>query len=42
MRNNVKNKKFPHIKFVPNEISVNSNYKYDWCHLIDFGYKDQC
>jgi hypothetical protein len=42
MRNNVKNNKFPHIKFVPDEISVNSNYKYDWCDLVDFGYKDQC
>ncbi|CAF1389198.1 unnamed protein product [Adineta steineri] len=26
----------------PNEILVNSNYRYDWVQLVDFGYKDRC
>ncbi len=26
----------------PNEVLVNSNYKYDWVGLVDFGYTDKC
>ncbi|CAF3924988.1 unnamed protein product [Rotaria sp. Silwood1] len=26
----------------PNEALVNSNYRYDWVELVDFGYTDKC
>ncbi|CAM4799571.1 unnamed protein product [Rotaria magnacalcarata] len=26
----------------PNEIIINSNFRYDWSSLVDFGYTDQC
>ena len=26
----------------PNEVLVNSNYRYDWVELVDFGYTDKC
>jgi hypothetical protein len=41
MRDNVKNNKTPNPKLIPNEIAINSNYKYDWANLVDFGYTDK-
>jgi hypothetical protein len=26
----------------PNEVIINSNYRYDWVDLVDFGYTDKC
>ncbi|CAF3706730.1 unnamed protein product [Rotaria socialis] len=26
----------------PNDVIVNSNLRYDWAHLVDFGYTDKC
>ena len=26
----------------PNDITVNSNFRYDWALLVDFGYTDKC
>ena len=30
------------IQHYRNEIIVNSNFKFDWANLVDFGHKDQC
>ncbi|CAF4178018.1 unnamed protein product, partial [Rotaria sordida] len=42
IRKNIRNNKFPNPQLVPNEIAVNSNLKYDWANLVDFGYTDKC
>jgi hypothetical protein len=42
MRENVRNKKRPSPQLLPNEFAVNSNLKYDWANLVDFGYTDKC
>ncbi|CAF1502861.1 unnamed protein product [Rotaria sordida] len=42
IRKNIRNNKFPNPQLVPNEIAVNSNFKYDWANLVDFGYTDKC
>jgi hypothetical protein len=42
MRKNVRNNKSPNPQLVPNEFAVNSNIRYDWADLVDFGYTDKC
>ncbi|CAF4254142.1 unnamed protein product [Adineta steineri] len=42
MRKMIHNNRLADLGFVPNEIIVNSNLRYDWVDLVDFGYKDQC
>lgn len=26
----------------PNEVIINSNFRYDWCSMVDFGHKENC
>ncbi|CAF0987770.1 unnamed protein product [Adineta ricciae] len=42
MRENTKMDRTPNPKRIPHELAVNSNYRYDWAGLVNFGYKDQC
>ncbi|CAF1452290.1 unnamed protein product [Rotaria magnacalcarata] len=42
MRKMIHNNKLADLGFFPNEIVVNSNLRYDWANLVDFGYKDKC
>lgn len=42
MRHNVKNDKYPDVRLFKEEIMINSNFRYDWCHDVDFGYNEQC
>jgi hypothetical protein len=42
MRKNLKDKKLPNPELVPNELAINSNFRYDWPDLVDFGFKDKC
>ncbi|CAF0975099.1 unnamed protein product [Didymodactylos carnosus] len=42
MRKNVRNNKSPNPRLVPHEFAVNSNFRYDWADLVDFGYTDKC
>ncbi|CAF1321616.1 unnamed protein product [Adineta steineri] len=42
MRKMIHNNRLADLGFVPNEIIVNSNLRYDWANLVDFGYKNQC
>ncbi len=32
----------PNPRLVPNELAINSNFKYDWADLVDFGCTDKC
>jgi hypothetical protein len=42
MRKNIKDDKLIDMGLFPNEIVVNSNLRYDWANLVDFGYRDKC
>jgi hypothetical protein len=42
MRTMIHNNRLADLGFVPNEIIVNSNLRYDWANLVDFGYTDKC
>ncbi|CAF2720833.1 unnamed protein product [Rotaria sp. Silwood2] len=42
MRKNARDKKLPNPRLITNEFAVNSNYRFDWAGLVDFGYTDQC
>ena len=42
MRKNARENKRPDPSLIPNEIAVNSNLKYDWAGLVDFGHTDKC
>jgi hypothetical protein len=42
MRRNMREKKFPDMGLSPDEMVVNSNFRYDWANAVDFGYTDQC
>jgi hypothetical protein len=42
MRKNVKNNKLADLGRFPNEVVVNSNFRYDWASLVDFCYTDKC
>ncbi|CAF1003782.1 unnamed protein product [Rotaria sordida] len=42
MRKMIHNNRLADLGFVPNEIIINSNLRYDWANLVDFGYKDKC
>jgi hypothetical protein len=42
MRKNVRNNKSPNPRLIPNEFAINSNFKFDWADLVDFGYTDKC
>jgi hypothetical protein len=42
MRKMIDNNRLADLGFVSNEIIVNSNLKYDWANLVDFGYTDKC
>jgi len=42
MRKNLKNNKLPDLGRFSNEVVVNSNFRYDWANLVDFGYTDKC
>jgi hypothetical protein len=42
MRKNGRNNERPNPHLIPNEIAINSNFRYDWAGLVDFGYTDQC
>ncbi|CAF1023456.1 unnamed protein product [Adineta steineri] len=37
MRKNAKDNTTPNSELVPNEFAINSNYRYDWANLVDFG-----
>lgn len=41
-RRNTKNHLFPDLGIFQNEITVNSNYRYDWVSAVDFGQTDRC
>ncbi len=42
MRKNLKNNQLADVGRFPNEVVVNSNIRYDWTNLVDFGYTDKC
>jgi hypothetical protein len=42
MRKNLKNYILADLGCFPNEVVVNSNLRYDWANLVDFGYTDKC
>ena len=42
MRKMIRNNQLADLGFFPNELVVNSNLRYDWSNLVDFGYKDKC
>ncbi|CAF1078887.1 unnamed protein product [Rotaria sordida] len=42
MRQLINDNKSSNVFFFNNDIFINSNYRYDWINLVDFGYKDQC
>ncbi|CAF1446706.1 unnamed protein product [Rotaria sp. Silwood1] len=42
MRKMIHNNRLADLGFHRNEIIVNSNLRYDWSNLVDFGYKDKC
>ncbi len=42
MRKMIQNNLLSDLGFVSNEILVNSNLRYDWANLVDFGYTDKC
>ncbi|CAF1428786.1 unnamed protein product [Didymodactylos carnosus] len=42
MRKNIKDDKSIDMGIFSNEIVVNSNLRYDWASLVDFGYTDKC
>lgn len=42
MRENARNNKLPSLQLMPNEIFLNSNFRYDWARAVDFGYTDKC
>jgi len=42
MRKMIDNNRLADLGFVSNEIIVNSNLRYDWANLVDFGYTDKC
>ncbi|CAF1019675.1 unnamed protein product [Adineta steineri] len=42
MRKNAKDNTTPNSELVPNEFAINSNYRYDWANLVDFGFTDKC
>lgn len=41
-RKNIKNNLTASAALIPNEFGVNSNFRFDWANLVDFGYTDQC
>jgi NRPS condensation-like uncharacterized protein len=42
MRKMIQNNRLADLGFVSNEIIVNSNLRYDWTNLVDFGYTNKC
>ena len=42
MRKMIHNNRLADLGFVPNEIIVNSNLRYDWANLVDFDYTNRC
>ncbi|CAF2883993.1 unnamed protein product [Rotaria sp. Silwood2] len=42
MKKMIHNNRLADLGFFSNEIVVNSNLRYDWANLVDFGYKDKC
>ncbi len=42
MRRMLQNNLLANMVFFSNDIFVNSNYRYDWANLVDFGYTDKC
>lgn len=42
MKNITFNNLTPKIDYFPNEIMVNSNLRFDWSELVDFGYHGKC
>ena len=42
MRSNARTKKMADRRLLANELAVNSNFKYDWANLVDFGLTDRC
>jgi hypothetical protein len=42
MRDNMKNDKLIDMGLFPNNMVANSNLRYDWASLVDFGYTDKC
>lgn len=42
MRKNARAKHMADRRLLPNELAVNSNFKFDWANAVDFGYTDQC
>jgi hypothetical protein len=42
LRKNIKNNLTTNPTLIPNEFAVNSNFRYDWSSLVDFGYTDKC
>jgi hypothetical protein len=42
MRKNVRNNNLIDMGIFPHEFVVNSNLRYDWAGLVDFGYRNKC
>ncbi|CAF3479320.1 unnamed protein product [Rotaria sp. Silwood2] len=42
MKSITRNNLTPNVGYFANEVTVNSNFRYDWVDLVDFGYKDKC
>ncbi|CAF2060024.1 unnamed protein product [Rotaria magnacalcarata] len=42
MKSIVRDDLTPNLGYFANEVTVNSNLRYDWADLVDFGYKNKC
>jgi hypothetical protein len=42
LRKTVNNNQLLDMGLFPNEAMINSNFRYDWANLVDFGYTDKC
>ncbi|CAF2705735.1 unnamed protein product [Rotaria sp. Silwood2] len=42
LRKIVRQNSMPNLGPFPNDITVNSNFRFDWALLVDFGYTDKC
>jgi len=41
-RDMTRNNRVPNVSRGPNDIIVNSNFRYDWASVVDFGQTDKC
>lgn len=42
LRKMTRERRLPYLGPFPNDVTVNSNLRYDWAQLVDFGYTDKC